>query len=142
MRRFIGFIVDVWSMRLIYMSEKDGLKSFARSLADEIAKVAKDVTTLTVVTVKGVNEEVKKKSTGETIYVIKETGVVAKTIIELDGDIILQVPVKSTEGGDSALDERLLELHKANVELALENWRTFMTTLIEITGKLFTMLGL
>jgi len=142
MRSFIGFIVDVWSMRLIYMSEKDGLKSFARSLADEIAKVAKDVTTLTVVTVKGVNEEVKKKSTGETIYVIKETGVVAKTIIELDGDIILQVPVKSTEGGDSALDERLLELHKANVELALENWRTFMTTLIEITGKLFTMLGL
>ena len=142
MRRFIGFIVDVWSMRLIYMSEKDGLKSFARSLADEIAKVAKDVTTLTVVTVKGVNEEVKKKSTGETIYVIKETGVVAKTIIELDGDIIFQVPVESTEGEDSTLDEKLLELHKANVELALENWRAFMTTLIEIANKLFTMLGL
>ena len=124
------------------MSEKDGLKSFAKSLADEIAKVAKDVTTLTVVTVKGVNEEVKKKSTGETIYVIKETGVVAKTIIELDGDIIFQVPVESTGGEDSTLDEKLLELHKANVELALENWRAFMTTLIEIANKLFTMLGL
>jgi len=124
------------------MSEKDGLKSFAKSLADEIAKVAKDVTTLTVVTVKGVNEEVKKKSTGETIYVIKETGVVAKTIIELDGDIIFQVPVESTGGEDSTLDEKLLELHKANVELALENWRVFMSTLIEITNKLFTMLGL
>ena len=124
------------------MSEKDGLKSFAKSLADEIAKVAKDVTTLTVVTVKGVNEEVKKQSTGETIYVIKETGVVAKTIIELDGDIIFQVPAESIGGEDSALDERLLELHKANVELALENWRVFMSTLIEITNKLFTMLGL
>ena len=124
------------------MSEKDGLKSFAKSLADEIAKVAKDVTTLTVVTVKGVNEEVKKQSTGETIYVIKETGVVAKTIIELDGDIILQVPVKSAGGEYSTLDEKLLELHKANVELALENWRAFMTTLIEIANKLFTMLGL
>jgi len=124
------------------MSEKNGLKSFAKSLADEIAKVAKDVTTLTVVTVKGVNEEVKKKSTGETIYVIKETGVVAKTIIELDGDIIFQVPVESTGGEDSTLDEKLLELHKANVELALENWRVFMSTLIEITNKLFTMLGL
>ncbi len=124
------------------MSEKDSLRNFAKSLADEIAKVAKDVTTLTVVTVKGVNEEVKKKSTGETICVIKETGVVAKTIIELDGDIIFQVPVESTAGEDSALDEKLLELHKANVELALENWRIFMTTLIEIANKLFTMLGL
>ena len=124
------------------MSEKDSLRNFAKSLADELAKVVKDVTTLTVVTVKGVNEEVKKKSTGETIYVIRETGVVAKTIIELDGDIILQVPVKPAGGEDSTLDERLLELHKANVELALENWRTFMTTLIEIAGKLFAMLGL
>jgi len=129
-------------MRLVYMSEKDSLRNFAKSLADELAKVVKDVTTLTVVTVKGVNEEVKKKSTGETIYVIRETGVVAKTIIELDGDIILQVPVKSAGGEDSTLDERLLELHKANVELALENWRMFMMTLIEIAGKLFTMLGL
>jgi len=129
-------------MRLVYMSEKDSLRNFAKSLADELAKVVKDVTTLTVVTVKGVNEEVKKKSTGETIYVIRETGVVAKTIIELDGDIILQVPVKSAGGEDSTLDERLLELHKANVELALENWRMFMTTLIEIAGKLFAMLGL
>ena len=124
------------------MSEKDSLRNFAKSLADELAKVVKDVTTLTVVTVKGVNEEVKKKSTGETIYVIRETGVVAKTIIELDGDIILQVPVKSSGGEASTLDERLLELHKANVELALENWRVFMTTLIEIANKLFTMLGL
>ena len=124
------------------MSERDSLRNFAKSLADELAKVVKDVTTLTVVTVKGVNEEVKKKSTGETIYVIKETGVVAKTIIELDGDIIFQVPVESIGGEDSALDERLLELHKANVELALENWRIFMTTLIEIVNKLFTMLGL
>jgi len=129
-------------MGLVYMSEKDSLRNFAKSLADELAKVVKDVTTLTVVTVKGVNEEVKKQSTGETIYVIRETGVVAKTIIELDGDIILQVPVKSAGGEASTLDERLLELHKANVELALENWRTFMTTLIEIAGKLFTMLGL
>jgi len=129
-------------MGLVYMSEKDSLRNFAKSLADELAKVVKDVTTLTVVTVRGVNEEVKKQSTGETIYVIRETGVVAKTIIELDGDIILQVPVKSAGGEASTLDERLLELHKANVELALENWRTFMTTLIEIAGKLFTMLGL
>jgi len=134
--------MDLWSMGLVYMSEKDSLRNFAKSLADELAKVVKDVTTLTVVTVKGVNEEVKKQSTGETIYVIRETGVVAKTIIELDGDIILQVPVKSAGGEASTLDERLLELHKANVELALENWRTFMTTLIEIAGKLFTMLGL
>ena len=73
--------MDLWSMRLVYMSEKDSLRNFAKSLADELAKVVKDVTTLTVVTVKGVNEEVKKKSTGETIYVIRETGVVAKTII-------------------------------------------------------------
>jgi len=124
------------------MSERDSLRNFAKSLADELAKVVKDVTTLTVVTVKGVNEEVKKKSTGETIYVIRETGVVAKTIIELDGDIIFQVPVESIGGEDSALDERLLELHKANVELALENWRIFATTLIEIANKLFTMLGL
>ena len=124
------------------MSERNSLRNFAKSLADELAKVVKDVTTLTVVTVKGVNEEARKQSTGETIYVIRETGVVAKTIIELDGDIILQVPVKSAGGEDLTLDERLLELHKANVELALENWRTFMTTLIEIAGKLFTMLGL
>jgi hypothetical protein len=85
--------------------------------------------------------KIKKQSTGADIYDIKEEGIVAKTIIEIDGDIIVKLPVVDTEGNAVELNERILEVHEENVAMAMENWRTFITTLVEIAGDLKELLS-
>ena len=60
-----------------------------------------------------------KKSTGAEVYDIKEEGIAAKTIIEIDGDIITRV----NEGGVYAYHEELFRLHSEAVKYATGAWR-------------------
>lgn len=112
------------------------LGEFGKKLATKLEEIAKDIGTLTVITTTGQIKKISKESTGEDIYDIIETGVSAKTIIEMDGDIILKIPVEDAEGGDIVIDERILSLHEGNVKLAMDNWKTFITTLVSVSKEL------
>lgn len=112
------------------------LGEFGKKLATKLEEIAKDIGTLTVITTTGQIKKISKESTGEDIYDIIETGVSAKTIIEMDGDIILKIPVEDAEGGDIVIDERILSLHEWNVKLAMDNWKTFITTLVSVSKEL------
>jgi hypothetical protein len=114
---------------------------FGKKLVEVFKAVSEDLGTLTVVTTIGSVTKIKKQSTGADIYDIKEEGIVAKTIIEIDGDIIVKLPVVDTEGNAVELNERILEVHEENVAMAMENWRTFITTLVEIAGDLKELLS-
>lgn len=134
------------------------LHRFANAVVNELRKAAEDLYRLEVITATGtVTRKEKTEYTttytrtpeGETeetveevieIYDIKETSIAAKTIIELDGDIIMRVPTTTVDGTSVEVDERLLELHQENVSLATENWRTLITTLVEISTKLLDLI--
>jgi len=112
------------------------LGEFGKKLATKLEEIAKDIGTLTVITTTGQIKKITKVSTGEDIYDITETGISAKTIIEMDGDIILKIPVKDADGEDQVIDERILSLHEGNVKLAMDNWKTFITTLVSVSKEL------
>ncbi len=67
---------------------------------------------------------------------MEETAINAKTIIQLDGDVIFRVPVVTENGEVMEIDERMIELHQANVAMAMENWQTVINTLIDAVTSL------
>ncbi len=122
-------------------SVRDIFSEFGNKLVEVFKAVSEDLGTLTVITTTGSVTTTVKKSTGAEVYDIKEEGIAAKTIIEIDGDIIVKLPVMDQEGNAVELNERILEIHEENVAMAMENWRTFITTLVEIAGDLKDMLS-
>jgi hypothetical protein len=120
---------------------RDVFGEFGKKLVEVFKNVSEDLGTLTVVTTTGSVKTIEKKSTGAEVYDIKEEGIAAKTIIEIDGDIIVKLPVKDQEGNALELDERILQIHEENVAMAMENWRTFITTLVEIASDLKDLLS-
>ncbi|TRO49514.1 hypothetical protein E2P65_01000 [Candidatus Bathyarchaeota archaeon] len=120
---------------------RDVFGEFGKKLVEVFKTVSEDLGTLTVVTTTGSVTTIEKKSTGAEVYDIKEEGIVAKTIIEIDGDIIVKLPVVDQDGNAVELNERILEIHEENVAMAMENWRTFITTLVEIAGDLKDLLS-
>jgi hypothetical protein len=120
---------------------RDVFGEFGKKLVEIFEAVSEDLGTLTVVTTTGSVTTIEKKSTGAEVYDIKEEGIAAKTIIEIDGDIIVKLPVKDQAGNALELDERILQIHEENVAMAIENWRTFITTLVEIASDLKDLLS-
>lgn len=110
----------------------------------KIAKVLDDMATdlyeLSVVTTTGsvttIEIEDKKKGGKRQVFDVEETGISAKTIIQIDGDIIVKIPVKDAEGNAVEIDERMLLLHEENVQMAMENWRTIVSTLVSVIKDL------
>jgi hypothetical protein len=123
------------------LNVRDIFGEFGKKLVEVFKEVSEDLGTLTVVTTTGSVTTTEKKSTGAEVYDIKEEGIAAKTIIEIDGDIIVKLPVVDQEGNAVELNERILEIHEENVAMAMENWRTFITTLVDIAGDLKELLS-
>ena len=120
---------------------RDVFGEFGKKLVEVFKTVSEDLGTLTVVTTTGSVTTTVKKSTGAEVYDIKEEGIAAKTIIEIDGDIIVKLPVVDQAGNAMELNERILQIHEENVAMAMENWRTFITTLVDIASDLKDLLS-
>jgi hypothetical protein len=71
------------------------------------------------------------KAEGKEVTRIKATDelraeILARTWIGLDGDVAMILP-KNRVG----IDPEILQLHKANVDVAVQNWRYFLDTMIK-----------
>jgi hypothetical protein len=119
------------------MSEEKtfSIESIAKGILDSIGDALEDITKLTVVTTTG-KIITATNSKGKSYLEIEETAINAKTIIEIDGDIITRIPVQNQEGETITVDERMLQLHEKNVEMAMQNWQTVITTLINTVKAL------
>jgi hypothetical protein len=114
----ITIALDSINERYCLLSEfnvRDVFAEFGEKLVEVFKAVSEDLGTLTVVTT------TVKKSTGVEVYDVKEEGIAAKTIIEIDSDIIVKLPVEDQEGNAVELNERILEIHEENVAIG---WRT------------------
>ena len=116
------------------------IRDIVNRLVDGLHDMAQDIGELSVVTTTGkiITKEVNRPNEEgmKTIYDIEETGVSAKTLIQIDGDIIVRVPVKDVDGNPLEIDERMLKLHEDNVKIAMENWRTVITTTVSVIKEL------
>lgn len=116
------------------------IKDIVSKLVAGLHDMAQDIGELSVVTTTGqiITKEVNRANEEgmKTVYDIEETGVSAKTLIQIDGDIIVRVPVKDIDGNPVEIDERMLKLHEENVKIAMENWRTVITTTVSVVKEL------
>jgi hypothetical protein len=106
------------------------ISSLAESIKNLLTEAITDLAKLEVHTVLGVSEP---DPDSPEHFRMKETKALAYTKIDLDGDLVLRLPME-VESGE--IDERLLKIHDANVKIAMENWRTFLETLVGIAKEL------
>lgn len=116
------------------------LSGVVKKVGSVLEDMATDLYELSVVTTTGSIStiEIDDRRTGgkKQVYDIEETGICAKTVIQIDGDIIVKIPVKDPEGNHIEIDERMLELHEENVKMAMENWKTVIATLVSVVKDL------
>jgi hypothetical protein len=57
--------------------------------------------------------------------------ILARTIYELDADVIKLIPMSETEGKPT-VDQVILDLHKESEQIAVENWKQFISTVLTV----------
>jgi hypothetical protein len=64
----------------------------------------------------------------------------ARTIYELDADIIKVLPINN-DNGKAEIDQEILKLHHESEELAIKNWSNFVLTVLEVTKMIISISG-
>jgi len=71
-----------------------------------------------------------------------ELKIVARTRIELDGDIMVLLPTNNyKKDGDIIINQELLSLHKDNVDVAVKNWNSFVNNMFFALRAVFEIAG-
>jgi hypothetical protein len=128
----------------IDLGKPDEKKGFIGNFIDTIKKEIRDLSYMEIITTVGdVNANVNP-DLELVIDALKksELRIIARTRIELDGDIMVLLPTSNnTKDGDITINQEIMALHKENVEVAVHNWNNFMNnmllalkTIIDITG--------
>jgi hypothetical protein len=102
------------------------IEAALRTAATTIAEYVKDAATMTVIT-----EFVSVGATGELDFTTAKP--IAKTVLSLDGDTQVILPMRETEAGSGRLevDAALMDLHERNVAAATEYRARILNALVQ-----------
>lgn len=119
-------------------------ETFLDDLKKTIKEYLTDLTYIDVTTLIGDPKKTKwkldpSKNIKEQIADMDVT-LLAKTVIELDGDITQILPGDPATG-DVITDKEILQLHKESVDAAVENWDSFVKNMIEAVSQIRKFLG-
>ena len=101
------------------------LEGSIRNAAAKIVEYIDDAATMSVDT-----KYVRVAADGETLF--EEAKPAARSIVKLDGDSESIVPLQETPEGRQEVDAALLELHRANVNAAIEYRARMLGVLVDI----------
>jgi phosphoribosylformylglycinamidine (FGAM) synthase PurS component len=126
------------------MSAEIDDETFLDDLKKTIKEYLTDLTYIDVTTLIGDPKKTKwkldpSKNIKEQIADMDVT-LLAKTVIELDGDITQILPGDPATG-DVITDKEILQLHKESVDAAVENWDSFVKNMIEAVSQIRKFLG-
>ncbi len=126
-------------------------KGILERIQNVIYKAVDDLSYVEVITATGKTDiQLKTKDTDEDIVaaikrmkVEKEMGefditMMARTRIEIDGDILMLIP--GSKGEPANIREEITTTHRENVEVAVQNWNNFINTMLEAL-RIVTMLA-
>lgn len=120
-------------------------KGFFDNFLDTIRKEIKDLSYIEVVTAIG---NVKANVNPDAELVIlgldekAEVTIKARTRIELDGDIMVWLPTNNKETeGEITINQQIMDIHKENVALAVQNWNQFVTNIFEVLKTIMNLTG-
>ena len=120
------------------MSTEIDNDTFLANLQSTIKEYLNDLTYIDVTTLIGDPKKTKwrldyRKDIKEQIADMDVT-LLAKTVIELDGDITQILPGDHATG-DVITNREILDLHKESVDAAVENWDSFVKNMIEAVSQ-------
>lgn len=126
------------------MSAEIDDETFLDDLKKTIKEYLTDLTYIDVTTLIGDPKKTKwkldpSKNIKEQIADMDVT-LLAKTVIELDGDITQILPGDQSTG-DVIINKEILQLHKESVDAAVENWDSFVKNMIEAVSQIRKFLG-
>ena len=107
------------------------LETSVRNAAQNVAKALEDTTELTVQT-----QWVEVGDDGAVSW--EDARPVSKTVIQLDGDTELTIPMTRSDAGAPETDVALLELHMRNVTSAIEYRSSLLNALLTVVRELRT----
>lgn len=79
------------------------------------------------------------KITKEDMLDLSNVVILARTRIELDGDVFFLL--KSKDGVVTELSKDAMEFHKLGIEISVENWKTFLEFVLKMTETVGTIVG-
>ena len=107
----------------------------------KITDQLKDLSYVEVITAKG-SPDVKIDSEKENVLdALNTVEILARTKIELDGDIITVLPITKVNGEDK-INQEIMKIHKENVEVAVQNWKSFMDTILNAVSLIAELAGM
>jgi hypothetical protein len=116
---------------------------FFRKFIDTIKREINDLSYVEIVTAAGdpktnVNPDAEMVILG---MKAEEVKILARTRIELDGDIMVLLPAE--KGSDDVkINQEIMAIHKENVQTAVENWNNFMKNMLTALDLLMSITGL
>jgi hypothetical protein len=116
------------------MSEEVKEKNLWEKFMDTLKNELSDLSYIEIVTAAGdPKTEIDPNNDARDIVAalrsLEKVRVLARTRIELDGDIGMIVPTK--EDGDLSILNDILNIHKQNVDVAVANWNSFVQNMLK-----------
>ncbi len=115
---------------------KDGL--FSRFFG-KIGRQLEDLTFVEIITAAGDTKIQIDPEADNILTTLNKVSVLARTRIELDGDILEIVP--TDQGGEARINKDIMDIHKENVDAAVQNWNNFMKTVLQVIELMSSITG-
>jgi hypothetical protein len=118
-------------------------KPWIDSFLGKIGEQLEDLTYVEIVTAIAMSPGIKIDAGADNIINElnkAEAGILARTKITLGGDTVLILPT-DPQGGAKIYTE-VMDIHKVNTAVAIENWRNFLNMIIDLVNKLVALTGL
>jgi hypothetical protein len=110
----------------------------------KIGKQLEDITYVEVLTTGTDSSKLKltedNPEIDDALKVSGELSILARTRIELDGDIVVLLPLQNEVQQQASVNDEILNIHRENVKMAIENWHNFLNTAIE-AAKIIAILA-
>ena len=116
-------------------------KGFLDEIFDKVQDQLKDISYVEVITATG-DPTLKINAEAENILnEVTALQILGRTTIELDGDIVMIIPT-SKVGVELKVNKEIMEIHKQNVDAAVQNWKSFMDTILGVITFISNLAGL
>lgn len=116
-------------------------KGILNEIFDKVRDQLKDISYVEVITATGDPKLKIDSEMGNVLDAVTGLQILARTTIELDGDIVMIIPT-SKVNGELKVNEAIMQIHKQNVDAAVQNWKSFMDTILGAISLIAKLAGL
>jgi hypothetical protein len=114
---------------------------FLDEIFHKVRDQLKDISYVEVITATGDPKLKIDSEKGNVLDAVTALQILARTTIELDGDIVMILPTTKVNG-EFKVNKEIMDIHKQNVDAAVQNWKSFMDTILGAISLIAKLAGL